>query len=749
MDIEKLGRYDIIRILGRGAMGIVYEARDPNLDRKVAIKTVKIDGLSKESELEYEMRFRTEARSAGRLQHPNIVSVYDADRDDTTPFLVMEFVSGLDLKHHLDHGTRYTLEQSVRMMRDLLSALDYAHQRKIIHRDIKPANLLIEPSGRLKLTDFGVARIQDSGEATRTQGGMVGTLKYMSPEQAQGLPVDASSDIFSAGIVLYQLLTDRRPFDGESYFEILTQITQANPTPPSTINDKLPDALNAVVARALAKTKAERFATAADFSAALLTASRRANDLTITPSANPLKPIVMSRAGDYTSGTSASATTNTGSTGSTITQELELVYWKDVKDSADIEDLEGFLAKFPNAIYADLAKRRLKKLYELNTSEGIANEFEQTQIAGKPAAAMAAAPIFHPDLTQVPGQPAKPATESHISGSDLSGLDSTSPEPRASTASMAAPTAPTSFIAQATSEPTDFKDNGPDTVLDTIPDSAASTLPAPLTTTTALQDAAANLPAPASAPKAPQIEPERNLKANRSKAWLLGGLVAAMGAAAWLWLNLGMTAPPASAIDPAAQASSAAGPSTSPETTPTALITPSSGIPALPSLPEVTAAATINPLPTNPLSALVITSAPMSSASDTSSTTARKPPLLRNPASAGTSGIASNPSPYSPSQPKTGVENPPTSAASRARATVGGPLLPPGGTASSPQAAPASAPAPAANAGDPQNGCGGRVLFALQTCMSRQCEKPEFQTHPACKERREMDDRRRATENQR
>ena len=191
MSLKKLGRYELIRVLGKGAMGMVYEGRDPNLDRRVAIKTIKVENLTAEEAAEYEVRFRTEARSAARLQHPNIVSVYDSDRDVDVAYLVMEFIQGDDLKHHLDKGDVYTLEQTLGIMSDLLSALDYAHRQNIVHRDIKPANLLIETSGRIKLTDFGVARIQDSGDVTRTQGSMVGTLKYMSPEQVQGQPIDS------------------------------------------------------------------------------------------------------------------------------------------------------------------------------------------------------------------------------------------------------------------------------------------------------------------------------------------------------------------------------------------------------------------------------------------------------------------------------------------------------------------------------------------------------------------------------
>src|SRR3569623_2864365 len=173
------------------------------------------------------------------------------------------------------------------MIRDLLSALDYAHKQGIVHRDIKPANLLIEPGGRVKLTDFGVARIQDSGEATRTQGSMVGTLKYMAPEQVQGQKIDSRADLFSVGVVLYQLLTDKRPFDGDNDFSIIHQIIGHTPPPPSSFNARLPTAIDAVVARALAKTREERFATARDFAVALQAAIRRAEDQTVVPPLNP------------------------------------------------------------------------------------------------------------------------------------------------------------------------------------------------------------------------------------------------------------------------------------------------------------------------------------------------------------------------------------------------------------------------------------------------------------------------------
>lgn len=388
MSLNKLGRYDLIRVLGKGAMGLVYEARDPNLDRRVAIKTIKVENLSEEAAAEYEARFRTEARSAARLQHPNIVSVYDSDRHGDVAFLVMEFIEGEDLKHHLDSGKRYSLEQSLRMVGDLLSALEYAHRQSVVHRDVKPANLLIENDGRVKLTDFGVARIQDSSEATRTQGSMVGTLKYMSPEQVQGQPIDARADLFAVGIVLYQLLTGRRPFDGDTDFAIIQKIVGHTPDMPSLFNPLLPPAIDAVVLRALAKKREQRFTTAQDFARALQEASGQASDPTIVPPTSQPggNATDAGRQRSHVGGSTVKLSSSGTDSGSTVTQELELVYWKDIKDSDDLEDLEGFLGRFPSGIYADLARRRVKRLTGTASDEGSGEGSGTATLAAAPAA---------------------------------------------------------------------------------------------------------------------------------------------------------------------------------------------------------------------------------------------------------------------------------------------------------------------------------------------------------------------------
>jgi len=264
--ISQLGKYEIRRELGRGAMGVVYEAYDPMIKRRVALKTIRPDQLAGEHSDDIVARFRREAQAAGRLSHPNIVSIYDCDEDAGTWFIAMEFVDGRDLKERFAADERFRSADIERIMTQILAALDYSHRMGVVHRDIKPANVFILADGTVKVADFGIAHIESSN---LTQvGTVVGTPNYMSPEQIMGLPVDGRSDLFSAGVILYQFLTGERPFAGSST-TTMQKVLKEEPLPPSTLNVQLPPAIDAVVRKALAKRADERFGTAAAFSAAL------------------------------------------------------------------------------------------------------------------------------------------------------------------------------------------------------------------------------------------------------------------------------------------------------------------------------------------------------------------------------------------------------------------------------------------------------------------------------------------------
>jgi serine/threonine protein kinase len=210
----KAGRYELLEELGRGAMGVVYRAHDPVIGRAVAVKTMRLaqpgSGMSHEELLS---RFQTEARAAGRLTHPNIVVVYDAGEEDGLLYITMELVEGPSLQAQIDARHMFPLPRVLRLMQQACSALDFAHQHKIIHRDIKPANLMLAPDDTLKITDFGTAKILQFGAMQTAQ--IIGTPSYMSPEQIKGRPVDGRSDIFSLGVVLYELVTGQKPFPGE------------------------------------------------------------------------------------------------------------------------------------------------------------------------------------------------------------------------------------------------------------------------------------------------------------------------------------------------------------------------------------------------------------------------------------------------------------------------------------------------------------------------------------------------------
>ena len=257
--IETLGKYEIKRPLGRGAMGTVYEGWDPIIARRVAIKTVRLpDSADPETE-EALARFRREAQAAGRLTHPNIVGVFDYGETNDLAYIVMEFVDGPPLKTLLDKQERFALADAVRVMEDVLAGLQFSHERGVVHRDIKPANVMLTSSGQAKIADFGIARIESS---SMTQAGtLLGTPAYMSPEQFMGQVVDARTDIYSSGVLLYQLLTGERPFEG-GMSAIMHKALNTEPPAPSQLSVTAPPSFDPVVRRAMAKRPQDRFPSA-------------------------------------------------------------------------------------------------------------------------------------------------------------------------------------------------------------------------------------------------------------------------------------------------------------------------------------------------------------------------------------------------------------------------------------------------------------------------------------------------------
>ena len=256
----RIGRYVIESVIGRGAMGVIYKAHDPAIDRLVAIKLVRADLLTGADREDYLERFRREAQAAGRCMHSNIVAVYDFALHDGNPFIAMEYVQGISLSEALARGTRFLVADAVYIVRQLLEALDCAHGLGIVHRDVKPANILLLPGGRVKVTDFGISRIEASH--LTLSGSVIGTPSYMSPEQCRGENVDKRSDIFSAGTVLYELLTGERPFPGKTFTEVMHKVLQEEPREIRETVPAVPEGVRAALLRGLAKKPADRFATA-------------------------------------------------------------------------------------------------------------------------------------------------------------------------------------------------------------------------------------------------------------------------------------------------------------------------------------------------------------------------------------------------------------------------------------------------------------------------------------------------------
>lgn len=265
--ISQLGRYEVLSELGQGAMGVVYKARDPLIDRIVAIKTINL-GLAEDEKDEYEGRFYQEAKAAGRLNHPNIVTIYDVGKSGDIAYIAMEFLQGCELRDLMRENGVMPVEQVLDYVAQVALGLAYAHEHGIVHRDVKPSNIMVIRDGHVKITDFGIARMASS--AVRTQTGMVlGSPKYMSPEQVLGKMIDQRSDIFSLGVMLYEMLTGEAPFSGENVNAIMFQTLNAVPVPSSSLNSNVPDMLNFIVTKALAKGVDDRYQNAKDLAADL------------------------------------------------------------------------------------------------------------------------------------------------------------------------------------------------------------------------------------------------------------------------------------------------------------------------------------------------------------------------------------------------------------------------------------------------------------------------------------------------
>jgi serine/threonine protein kinase len=269
--LTKLGRYEVLNELGKGAMGVVYLAKDPVIGRMVAIKTIRTSSFGEDDSesREFRERFIREAQTAGILSHPNIVTIHDIgeDPDTQTSFIAMEYIEGRNLKSLLAEKSRFPYEQIADIIAQVAEAIDYAHRKGIIHRDIKPANIIITTDGKVKIMDFGIAKVASSN--LTTTGQFLGTPNYMSPEQVSGAAVDGRSDIFSLGVVLYELLTNRKPFQGENLTAISYKIVHEEFTPPAELSPEVPADFNAIVARAMAKDPWNRYQRGKDFALAL------------------------------------------------------------------------------------------------------------------------------------------------------------------------------------------------------------------------------------------------------------------------------------------------------------------------------------------------------------------------------------------------------------------------------------------------------------------------------------------------
>jgi len=269
---QKVGRYEIVGKLGQGSMGVVYLGKDPYIDRHVGIKLSRLTpDVSEETASEYRERFFTEAQSAGRLMHPNIVAIYDAGMYEDSCYITMEYIDGPTLQKFCRKENLLPLPKVVELVFTVCKALDYAHKKGVIHRDIKPSNIMLNKADSVRITDFGIAQV---GPEKRVSEGLIGSPSYMSPEQVREEPLDEKSDIFSLGCVLYELLTGEKAFPGENYYAVIYKIANEDPVPIKELRPEVPDVLDKITMKALTRDPERRYQSCADFAYDLRVAFR-------------------------------------------------------------------------------------------------------------------------------------------------------------------------------------------------------------------------------------------------------------------------------------------------------------------------------------------------------------------------------------------------------------------------------------------------------------------------------------------
>ncbi|HEX4782444.1 MAG TPA: serine/threonine-protein kinase [Usitatibacter sp.] len=393
---ESIGKYRVTRPLGRGAMGMVYEGFDPVIERRVAIKTILAEYLEAAEMQEASARFKREAQAGGRLQHPSIVGVYEYGEDKDMAYIVMEYVEGRELKSVLRDGPPLELIDTFEIMKQLLGALDYSHKQGVVHRDIKPANVMVAAGNKVKVMDFGIARLESS---SLTQvGTVVGTPTHMSPEQLMGIPADGRADLWSAGVILYEMLTGVSPFLSETPAAVMHKVLQLEPDAPSRVKAGVPPGFDAVVARALAKKSDARFQTAIEFAAAILQVMRFKPGSTSTaargPSAERSQRVATAVRAAPTLAIDPAALAEIERSLSRHVGPLAGVLVKRTQgESATLEDFFRALAE--NIPDRDEQKVFLKKMALVKPAAGTGTSARTVPTAAAPATA--ARPVFSPE----------------------------------------------------------------------------------------------------------------------------------------------------------------------------------------------------------------------------------------------------------------------------------------------------------------------------------------------------------------